>query len=170
MSNVIRAVFDGTSRSVVTESQYMWAKGQILLIEGLDLPTAFRVYFSNKKKGKGVATPVMGEYNICSIPDDFFEKNKNIIAWVMVVGEDHREIEYDIEIPIISADKTGNDGETSEQINIVDQAITALNDAISALNEATERIEGAVVKIDTLAFSINNVGELEYSYEEGSEV
>ena len=112
----------------------------------------------------------MGEYNICSIPDEFFEKNKNIIAWVMVVGEDHREIEYDIEIPIISTDKTGNDGETSEQINIVDQAITALNDAISALNEATERIEGAVVKIDTLAFSINNVGELDYSYEEGSEV
>ena len=88
----------------------------------------------------------------------------------MVVGEDHREIEYDIEIPIINTDKTGNDGETSEQINIVDQAITALNNAISALNEATERVEGAVVKIDTLAFSINNVGELEYSYEEGSEV
>jgi len=52
MSNVIRAVFSGGARSVVTEAQYMWSKGQILLIEGLDLPTAFRVYFSNKRKAR----------------------------------------------------------------------------------------------------------------------
>ena len=170
MSNVIKAVFDGSTKSIVTKPQYMWSKGQILLIEGLDLPTAFRVYFSNKKKGNGVSKPVLGQYNVCLIPDEYFEKNKNIKAWVMVVGEDHREIEYDIEIPIIDTSKTEDEDPDSTEINIVDQAITALNNAISALNEATERVEGAVVKIDTLAFSINNVGELEYSYEEGSEV
>ena len=74
MSNVIRAVFSGGARSVVTTPQYMWSKGQILLIEGLDLPTAFRVYFSNKKKGKGVSKPVLGQYNVCLIPDEYFER------------------------------------------------------------------------------------------------
>lgn len=150
MSNVIRAVFDGTSRSVVTESQYMWAKGQILLIEGLDLPTAFRVYFSNKNKGKGVSKPVLGQYNVCLIPDEYFEKNKNIKAWVMVVGEDHREIEYDIEIPIIDTSKTEDEDPDSADINIVDQAITALNDATQTVADVTEKIESMTVSSETL--------------------
>lgn len=150
MSNVIRAVFDGTSRSVVTESQYMLAKGQILLIEGLDLPTAFRVYFSNKKKGKGVSKPVLGQYNVCLIPDEYFEKNKNIKAWVMVVGEDHREIEYDIEIPIIDTSKTEDEDPDSSEISIVDQAINALNDAVQTVTDATEKIESMTVSSETL--------------------
>lgn len=150
MSNVIRAVFSGGARSVVTEAQYMWAKGQILLIEGLDLPTAFRVYFSNKKKGKGVSKPVLGQYNVCLIPDEYFEKNKNIKAWAMVVGEDHREIEYDIEIPIIDTSKTEDEDPDSAEINIVDQAITALNDAAQTVADATEKIESMTVSSETL--------------------
>ena len=150
MSNVIRAVFSGGARSVVTEAQYMWSKGQILLIEGLDLPTAFRVYFSNKKKGKGVSKPVLGQYNVCLIPDEYFEKNKNIKAWVMVVGEDHREIEYDIEIPIIDTSKTEDEDPDSTEISIVDQAINALNDAVQTVTDATEKIENMTVSSETL--------------------
>ena len=150
MSNVIRAVFSGGARSVVTEAQYMWSKGQILLIEGLDLPTAFRVYFSNKKKGKGVSKPVLGQYNVCLIPDEYFEKNKNIKAWVMVVGEDHREIEYDIEIPIIDTSKTEDEDPDSAEISIVDQAINALNDAVQTVTDATEKIESMTVSSETL--------------------
>ena len=150
MSNVIRAVFSGGARSVVTEAQYMWSKGQILLIEGLDLPTAFRVYFSNKKKGKGVSKPVLGQYNVCLIPDEYFEKNKNIKAWVMVVGEDHREIEYDIEIPIIDTSKTEDEDPDSSEISIVDQAINALNDAVQTVTDATEKIESMTVSSETL--------------------
>ena len=150
MSNVIRAVFSGGARSVVTTPQYMWSKGQILLIEGLDLPTAFRVYFSNKKKGKGVSKPVLGQYNVCLIPDEYFEKNKNIKAWVMVVGEDHREIEYDIEIPIIDTSKTEDEDPDSTEISIVDQAINALNDAVQTVTDATEKIENMTVSSETL--------------------
>ena len=150
MSNVIRAVFSGGARSVVTEAQYMWSKGQILLIEGLDLPTAFRVYFSNKKKGKGVSKPVLGQYNVCLIPDEYFEKNKNIKAWVMVVGEDHREIEYDIEIPIIDTSKTEDEDPDSSEVSIVDQAINALNDAVQTVTDATEKIESMTVSSETL--------------------
>ena len=150
MSNVIRAVFSGGARSVVTEAQYMWSKGQILLIEGLDLPTAFRVYFSSKKKGKGVSKPVLGQYNVCLIPDEYFEKNKNIKAWVMVVGEDHREIEYDIEIPIIDTSKTEDEDPDSSEVSIVDQAINALNDAVQTVTDATEKIENMTVSSETL--------------------
>lgn len=150
MSNVIRAVFDGTSRSVVTEPQYMWAKGQILLIEGLDLPTAFRVYFSNKTQGVGVSKPVLGEYNVCLIPDEYFESKQNIIAWVMIVGDGSREIKYDIEIPLIDTDETEDESATSEEVSIVDQAINALNDAVQNVADAEKAIEDMTVTAETL--------------------
>ena len=42
MSNVIRAVFSGGARSVVTTPQYMWSKGQILLMSALSRMNTLR--------------------------------------------------------------------------------------------------------------------------------
>ena len=167
MSNVIRAVFDGTSRSVVTEPQYMWAKGQILLIEGLELPDAFRANISNTLNG--VSKTQIGESNIVSIPDNFFTTGENIYIWIVVSGEDDVTIKYDIEIPILAAGEPENYDPTDDQADIITQAISALSTAINALNSATERVDSAVTKMESLVFEINSVGELEYTYEEGGE-
>ena len=68
----------------------------------------------------------------------------------MVVGEDHREIEYDIEIPIIDTSKTEDEDPDSSEVSIVDQAINALNDAVQTVTDVTEKIENMTVSSETL--------------------
>lgn len=167
MSNVIKAVFDGSTKSIVTKPQYMWAKKQILLIEGLELPEAFRANIANKPDG--ISKTQIGESNIVYIPDKFFTTGKNIYVWIVVSGEDDVTIKYDIEIPILTAGEPEDYDPTGEQADIITQAISALSTAINALNSATERVDSAVTKMESLAFEINGVGELEYTYEERGE-
>jgi hypothetical protein len=167
MSNVIKAVFDGSTKSIVTKPQYMWAKGQILLIQGLELPDAFRVNISNTLNG--MSKTQIGESNIVSIPNKYFTTGKNIYVWIVVSGEDDVTIKYDIEIPILTAGEPEDYDPTDEQADIITQAISALSTAINALNSATERVDSAVTKMESLVFEINSVGELEYTYEERGE-
>ena len=55
MSNIITAVFGDGETSVVTSPKYMYARGQILKVEGIDLPNAYRVQFANSKNEEAKA-------------------------------------------------------------------------------------------------------------------
>ena len=168
MSNVIKAVFDGSTKSIVTKPQYMWAKGQILLIQGLELPDAFRVNISNTLNGMSKTQIV--ESNIVSIPNKYFTTGKNIHVWIVVSsGDSDSTIKYDIEISIITASQPEDYEVSDDDVDIITRAINALNEATTVLNDATARIDSAVTKMETLAFDINKSGELEYTYEEGGE-
>lgn len=172
MSNIITATFGDNERTVVTESQYMYATGQILQIEGLDLPSAYRVNFANSRDGQ--AKTQIGTDDGVIIPDVYFTTGRNIYAWIMLsTGDDDTEIEYDITIPILEAAEPEDSTATTEQVTIINQAINELSTALSELTAAEtalERVEAAVNKMDTLTFEINTVGELVYTYdEEGGE-
>jgi hypothetical protein len=159
MSNIITATFSGSDTSIVTAEQYMFARGQILQIEGLDLPSVYRVNFSNAPTGDSKTQ--IGTADGVIIPDVYFTTGKPIYAYIMLnTGDDDREIKYDITIPVLNATEPEDDTPTEEQTSIINQAITALAEATTALNEAVTRIDGAVEKIETLTFRINEVGEL----------
>lgn len=169
MSNIITATFGENETSVVTEQQYMYATGQVLQFDGLDLPSAYRVNFSNSESGS--STTQIGTSDGVEIPDVFFTTGKNIYAWVMLsTDDDDTEIEYDVEIPIIRAAEPEDSTATTEQVTIINQAINALADALDDFETATSTVEAAVNKLSTLTFEINDNGELIYTYdEEGSE-
>ena len=159
MSNIIKATFDSGETSVVTTSQYMFARGQILQIEGLELPSVYRVNISNAPTGSSKTQ--IGTADGVIIPDVFFTPGNPVYAYIMLsTGDDDREIKYDITIPVLSATEPEDDTPTEEQTSIITQAINALAEATDALNEAVTRIDGAVEKIETLTFRINEVGEL----------
>lgn len=159
MSNIIKATFDSGETSVVTTSQYMFARGQILQIEGLDLPSVYRVNFSNAPTGDSKTQ--IGTADGVVIPDVYFTTGKTIYAYVMISNDDDdREIKYDITIPVLNATEPEDDTPTEEQTSIITQAINALAEATDALNEAVTRIDGAVEKMETLTFRINEIGEL----------
>lgn len=168
MSNVIKAVFDGSAKSIVTQPQYMWARGQIVLISGIDLPETFRANISNTTDG--LSKTQICDSNIVAIPDKYFTTGKNIYIWIVVSsGDSDSTIKYDIEIPIITASQPEDYEVSDDDVDIITRAINALNEATTALNDATARIDSAVTKMETLAFDINKSGELEYTYEEGGE-
>lgn len=168
MSNIITAVFDDGETSVVTESQYMWATGQILQIDGIDLPSIYRVHFSNSASGQ--AKTQIGTSDGVIIPNVFFTTGKDIYAWVMVTSSDSaEEIEYDIHIPVLEASEPEDTTTTDEEQSIITQAINQLSSAVDALNTATATVGAAVTKLDTLLFNINDTGELVYSYESEDE-
>lgn len=158
MSNIITATFADGDTSVVTAEQYMYARGQILKVEGLELPSVYRVNFSNSPTGDSKTQ--IGTADGVIIPDVYFVSGKPIYAYIMLTSGEDREIKYDITIPILQATQPEDDTPTSEQSSIIDQAINALAEATTALTEATSRIGSAVVKIETLTFRINEVGEL----------
>lgn len=158
MSNIITATFADGDTSVVTAEQYMYARGQILKVEGLELPSVYRVNFSNSPTGDSKTQ--IGTADGVIIPDVYFASGKPIYAYIMLTSGEDREIKYDITIPILKATEPEDDTPTSEQSSIIDQAINALSAATTALNEAVTRIDGAVEKIETLTFRINEVGEL----------
>lgn len=165
MSNIITATFDSGETSVVTTPQYMWAKGQILQIDGLDLPSVYRVNFSNSASGQ--AKTQIGTADGVIIPNVFFTTGKDIYAWVVLTASDSaEEIEYDIQIPILDASEPEDTETTDEEETIITQAINQLSNAIDALNTATATVGAAVTKLDTLLFTINGTGELIYTYEE----
>lgn len=158
MSNIITATFADGDTSIVTAEQYMYARGQILKVEGLELPSVYRVNFSNSPTGDSKTQ--IGTADGVIIPDVYFVSGKPIYAYIMLTSGEDREIKYDITIPILKATEPEDDTPTSEQSSIIDQAINALAEATTALTEATARIGSAVEKIETLTFRINEVGEL----------
>lgn len=147
MSNIITATFADGDTSVVTAEQYMYARGQILKVEGLELPSVYRVNFSNSPTGDSKTQ--IGTADGVIIPDVYFVSGKPIYAYIMLTSGEDREIKYDITIPVLSATQPEDDTPTSEQSSIIDQAINALAEATTALTEATARIGSAVEKIET---------------------
>lgn len=159
MSNIITATFGEGETSVVTAPKYMYAKGQILKFEGIDLPNAYRVQFANSKNEDAKAQ--LGTSDGVIIPDVYFTTGKNIYAWVMLqTGETDVEIEYDVKIPILETSEPEDETPTQEQMTIINQMMNGLSDAIDALNTATSQFGEALESIDNLQFRINEIGEL----------
>ena len=159
MSNIITAVFGEGDTSVVTAPRYMYAKGQILKFEGIDLPSAYRVQFANSKNEEAKAQ--LGTSDGVIIPDVYFTTGKNIYAWIMLqTGETDVEIEYDVVIPILETSEPEDETPTTEQTTIINQMMNGLSDAIDALNTATAQFGEALESIDNLQFRINEIGEL----------
>jgi hypothetical protein len=130
----------GDTIAISEESLYQYDYGQILQIEGLDLPTVYTVDFCNS--GDSDTMPMIGDANGVTIPDDFLRTGKNINAFIWLhTGDADGETEYKIVIPVAPRPERGDEEPTPTQQTVIDQLITQLNNGIEHVDEIAESID-----------------------------
>lgn len=142
-TNKVRAVF-GSTRFSRTHRLHQYDYGQILVLEGLELPTAYQVHFSNQPQS-GTAKTQIGDENGVEIPDEYLLTGEPVFAWVFLhTGESDGETRYTVEIPVEKRPQPTEDEPTPVQQGVIDQAIAALNSGVErAENAADDAVDSA---------------------------
>lgn len=140
--NIITAFFNG-GRTTTTAPLYQWDYGQVLCINGLTLPAAFQVHFSNNPRS-GTTTTSIGQDGQVTIPDVYLTKGLPIYAFIFLHnGEDDGETEYVITIPVNARPQPTDEEPTPEQQSEINQLIAALNDGVERSETAAESAEAS---------------------------
>lgn len=155
--NTVKVIFlEGKNSSTTQTSLWQYDYGQILLIDGLTLPSIFQIHFCNC--GDNETITVIGEDNQVNIPDQFFLNGENIIGYIYLhTGENDGETEYKITIPIKQRQKPSDISPTPEEESLINQLVVllenstdSLDKATTSLNEATSQLKEAINKFDNL--------------------
>lgn len=121
---------------------YQYDYGQILRIEGLELPSAYQVHFSTSESGGTSVTQVGGSDGV-AIPDDMLALGKTIYAYIYLhEGESDGETEYKITIPVLKRPAITDEVPTPAQQSAIDQAIASLNAAVETTEAYRDEAEG----------------------------
>jgi hypothetical protein len=148
----------GDTIAISEESLYQYDYGQILQIEGLDLPTVYTVDFCNS--GDSDTMPMIGDANGVTIPDDFLRTGKNINAFIWLhTGDADGETEYKIVIPVAPRPERGDEEPTPTQQTVIDQLITQLNNGVDHVDEIAESLEASPFAPGTGRESVVQINE-----------
>ena len=129
MNHITTARFS-TGRTTTTPHLWQYDYGQLLKIEGLELPVAYEVHFANQDI-HGETKTVIGNADGVMIPDEFMATGKTVYAWIFLHDDvTDGETEYKITIPVRMRPQPTNDEPTPVQQDVITQAIAALNSAV----------------------------------------
>lgn len=130
VNNVLVASFKSNQRYLTTSTLTQYDYGQILKIEGVELPTSYEVLFANDSVA-GTAYTQVGNENGVTIPDQLLTTGKNVYAWVFLhTGDSDGETVYTVHIPVHSRPQPDSDIPTPVEQNAITQAIAAMNLAV----------------------------------------
>lgn len=148
--NVVSAYL-GNSRTATTAARYQWNYGQVLRINGIDLPHSFQVHFSNTPK-VGTATTSIGTDGEVVIPDVYLTTGKTVYAWIFLHDtETDGETMYAITIPVIPRPQPTDEEPTPVQQSEINQLIDALNSGVDRAETAADSAEAAQTAAETAA-------------------
>lgn len=137
-TNIITASFPAGERTATTRSLYQYDYGQILRFEGLELPQAYEVHFSDKPYS-GEATTQIGDADGVTIPDAYLLESGYVYAWIYLhTGEDDGETRYTIKIPVAGRSMPIPAQPDPVQQDAITQAIAALNSAVEQTGQDAE--------------------------------
>lgn len=135
--NEITAVFKSGSHSSQTEAAWQYDYGQVIVVEGIDLPDVFEAHFSNNPVG-GEAKTQAGAFGRIEVPDEYLVSGYPVYVWIYLhEKETDGQTVYRIAIPVNRRSKT-----TDEEITPVQQS--AFDIAIAAMQESARRAETAI--------------------------
>lgn len=142
--NRTSAVFKVGSRNVTAVPElYQWDYGQILDLEGLELPDTFEVHFSNHEFCGG-AKAQLGSEGSVGIPDEYLEPGEPVYAFIYLhTDEGDGETEYKIKIPVRKRPRPQYQETTAHEESIISQAITALNEAVEETSQYAAEAQAA---------------------------
>ena len=118
-------------KQFVTASRYMEDYGQILKIEGIDLPSVYQVDFSNNLM-RGTSMTVLGNADGVAIPDEYISTGRDVYAFLYLTGDMWGRTIATIRIPNKTRPKCTDAIPTPTQQSVIDQTIAALNDAVES--------------------------------------
>lgn len=134
MSNTITARFpEGLTETVANEALEQWAYGQILKFEGLDLPPAYQVDFSNFEFC-GDSIPRIGDAEGVHVPLEVLNSGLNVYAfiWIQTPGSGRRQ--YRAMIRVIPGPIPDPETPNPEEESLIAEAIGVLNDATARMD------------------------------------
>lgn len=136
MYNIVTVTFKD-SNTTTANGVRQWDYGQILRIQGLQLPTAVEVHFAlidSKDSVTRIGTTKDGVTDVV-IPDSMIEAGKNIFAYVYLRDSESGQTEYEIKIVVTTRAKP-EAFDTPEDKELFAQAIEAVNEAADRAEKA----------------------------------
>ena len=118
-------------KTYVTASRYMEDYGQVLKIEGIDLPSVYQVDFSNNLM-RGNSKTNIGNADGVAIPDEYISTGRDVYAFLYLTGDMWGRTIATIRIPNKTRPKRTDAIPTPTQQGIIDQTIAALNTAVES--------------------------------------
>ena len=118
-------------KQFVTASRYMEDYGQVLKIEGMDLPSVYQVDFSNNLL-RGTSMTMLGNADGVAIPDEYISTGRDVYAFLYLVGDSWGRTIATIRIPNKTRPKRTSEIPTPTQQSVIDQTIASLNDAVES--------------------------------------
>ena len=130
---------------------WQWDYGQVLRIQGLDLPTAVEIHFSLQEKGGEAVTRVgttKDGVTDVAIPDSMLENNGSavdyfIYAFIYLTDETSGQTEYKISMQVKARPKP-EAFDSPEDAELFREAIAAVNAAADRAETAEKEAEGWV--------------------------
>ena len=145
MNKVIAVFANGGTMTTTQTALWQYDYGQILVIQGVQLPTAYEVHFCNSKDSTTITS--IGDADGVVIPDQFLQNGEVIYAYVYLhTGGSDGETEYKITIPVMDRAEPTDIEPTPAQESTIGQLISALNDAVVTAEEAASR--GPIIQND----------------------
>ena len=154
VTNVVRAVVKPGSDYTVTSPIMKENKGQVLLIEGLDLPEVYEIDFSNDRH-HGSSITMIGNADGVLIPTQFIKTGRDVFAFYYYVGDGFGQTEHIFRLP--------NDYRPDRTDEIPDpEEESKIDHAIAAVNEAVDTAQGyANAAADSAGEAARKAGEIE---------
>lgn len=144
-NNVVTAILTNAQRTAKTRAIYQYDYGMVLRLEGVELPTAYEVHFSNSLSGETI--PKIGNADGVEIPNNVLTSGANVYVWVYLhTGTDDGETVYHVQIPVTKRPEIGGAEPTPAQVDVISEAIAALNDGVERAEAAADGIEETVAE------------------------
>lgn len=136
MSQIITVTFaEGQREAIAAQPLEQWAYGQTLQFEGLDLPQAYRVDFSNFEYC-GASIPRVGGPDGVAVPVEVLTSGLNVYAFIWIQDETSGARYRRATVRVVPGPEPDTDESPEEQ--------SAVTEAINALNAAEQRIPAVV--------------------------
>ena len=156
-TNIVTAKFNNTRRATtrpITQYDY----GQILRIEGIELPATYEVDFSNNEH-TGDSKPQLGSASGVHIPEEYIKTGKDIYAFVYLhAGAEDGETFYWIKIPNELRPMRTSEEPTPEEQSVITETIAALNAGVHTVEEIAG---GMDAQIETALQEAKDSGEFD---------
>ena len=154
MYNIVTVTFKD-SNTATANGVRQWDYGQILRIQGLQLPTAVEVHFAlidSKDSVTRIGTTKDGVTDVV-IPDSMIEAGKNIFAYVYLRDSESGQTEYEIKIVVTTRAKP-EAFDTPEDKELFAQAIEAVNEAADRAEKAGQAAAGHRTAVEEMKNSV----------------
>lgn len=125
--NIIHATVNAWGTMLLAR-RYVGDYGQRIVFDE-EMPTVYEVDFSKDKSG-GTSITMIGDENGVDVPDQFFQTEGDIYAFLYIVQDDGGRTKKTYRIPVTSRPERTEETPTPVEQSAIDQAIAALNTAV----------------------------------------